>query len=461
MRDLKSILAKFEEIVSPNFCNSLALESQFVQRSTSQLKGYEFAQSMMIPNASLEAETLNSLARRMKKINLECNLSAPALAQRMNSKNAKAFMKACFERVLKEVVKCEFFDVTDLSYLSGFNRILIQDSTVMELHEKLSPHFQGVGGSASKSSVKVDYIFDYLSEKLVDIDFFSGNQPDQSLAKRLIPMLEMGDLVIRDLGYYSLEQIKEIEQSESYYISRFKVDVNVYESKDAKKPLDLAKFIEKNIYQGMLDIQVFIGKEKHPTRLVACLMDEETINKKQRVANKTAARRGLKVSKQKRTLLKYAIFITNIPSNMLSATLITVLYRARWRIELIFKEWKSCLKLHMFKGYNKERFLCLLYGRLIMILLIGAMSPILMKCALKLGRELSCFKFIKYLIADHEFPKALQEGKCSQFVDELYENVPRRLCMDKRKRSSLRSNIRQGNGYNNHLKSNELKNKAA
>jgi hypothetical protein len=456
MQDLEKILAKFEEFVSPNFSNDLAKKCRFIQRSTSQLQGYEFAQAMMIPNAFLEAETLNSLAVRMHKINRTCNLSSPALAQRLNTKSAEAFMKACFGKVLKEIVKKDFVDLLDLQNLSGFNRVLIEDSTKAELHEKLSPFFKGSGGGASKSAVKIDYIFDYLSEEIVDVEFFSGNIPDQSLASRLIPILEKDDLVIRDLGYYALERFKEIEQAGAYYISRLKADVVIYESKEATTPLDLAKFLDERIFQGILDVEVFIGKEKHPIRLVACLMSEKAINKRRRKANRSAQCQGTKVSKKKSSLLKYCIFITNVPPTILSSTSVMSTYRARWRVELIFKQWKSCLKLHIFKGYNKERFHCFLYGRLIMILLLGSISPLLMQYALKLGRELSSYKLAKYLIADHGFAIALKEGRMDQFIDKMIEDTPRRLCMDKRKRPSLRSNVRQGNSYYNELEMTRL-----
>ncbi len=449
MLDLGKILAKFEEIVSPNFCNELARRTRFVQRSTSQLQGYEFAQAMMVPNAFMEAETLNSLAVRMQKMNKTCNLSAPALAQRINKSPAQEFMKACFGKVLKEMVKQDFSGLSDLHNLSGFNRILIEDSTKAELNEKLSPHFKGTGGVASKSAIKIDYIFDYLSEKVVDIEFFSGNIPDQSLASRLIRILEKDDLVIRDLGYYALQRLKEIEQELAYYISRLKADVIVYESKEAAHPLDLAKFLDQRALQGTVDVEVFIGKEKHPVRLVACLMSEEAVNKRLRNANRSAQRHGTKTSKKKTSLMKYCIFITNVPVILLSSTSIMATYRARWRVELIFKQWKSCLQLHIFKGYNKERFHCLLYGRLIMILLLGSIFPLLMRYAFTLGRELSCFKLTNYLIADHAFAQALQGGRMEQFIDRLLEDIPRRLCMDKRHRHSLRSNVRMGNSYYN------------
>ena len=448
MRSLEQMLEKFEKIVSKNFCHDLAKRVGFIQRSTSQLKGHEFAQAMMVPNAFLEAETLNSLASRMQRINRTCNLSAPALAQRINTKQAEMFMKACFETVLRDIVKQDFTDLGDLSNLSCFNRVLIEDSTQAELHEKLSPHFKGSGGVASKSAIKIDYIFDYLSEVLVDVDFFAGNTPDQGLAGRLIPMLKKNDLVVRDLGYYTLGRLQEIEHKEAYYISRWKVDVAVYDSKDAIKPLDLAKFLDQRLgCDGIVDLEVFVGKEKHPVRLVGCLMSEEAINKRRRTANRSAQRHGRQMSKKKAALLKYSIFITNIPFAMLSRKIVMAIYRARWRVELIFKQWKSCLKLHVFKGYNRERFHCFLYGRLIMILLLGSISPILIRFALTLGRELSCFKLTKYLVADHVFPRVFYEGKMSQFINQLMTDLPRRLCMDKRKRFSLRNNVKNGNSY--------------
>ena len=94
------------------------------------------------------------------------------------------------EKFLKKLLNKILLTYRIFHNLSGFNRVLIEDSTKAELHEKLSPYFKGSGGGASKSAVKIDYIFDYLSEQFVDIEFCSGNVPDQSLANRLISILE-------------------------------------------------------------------------------------------------------------------------------------------------------------------------------------------------------------------------------------------------------------------------------
>ena len=91
-----------------------------------------------------------------------------------------------------------------------------------------------------------------------------------------------------------------------------------------------------------------------------------------------------------------------------------------------------------------------------MILLLGAICPPLMQYALTLGRELSCHKLINYLIADDAFARAFHEGRIGALLERLHEDIPRRLCMDKRKRLSLRSNVRMGQSYYKDLEIKEL-----
>jgi DDE family transposase len=461
MYNLDCTITEFGKIVSQEFCYEVARKTGFVQRSTSQLFGFEFAQVLMIPNNFLEAETLNSLALRMHKINPYCNLSAPALAQRINSKGAQEFMKTCFGRVLKEVIKKDFSGIRDLPHLSGFNRVLIEDSTQAELNEKLSQVYPGRGGTASKSAVKINYMFDYLSETFVDMSFHSGNMPDQSLASHVMRLLEKDDLLIRDLGYYALARLKDIEEKSAYYISRLKVDVIVYDSPDSKTPLNLAKFLERQMINGIVDETVYISEARHPVRLVACVMCEQAVAKKRRAVNRAAARRGRTVGKKASNLMKFCLFITNVPPFMLSPTDIMACYRARWRVELIFKQWKTCLKLHVIKGFNYARFHCLLYGRLIMILLLAWLSPPLIKFAISIGKELSTFKLSKYLIFDDAFSEAVQKGVIDRYIENLLKDLPQRLCMDRRRRKSLRANVRAGRSWHNDLEISGLCHSAA
>ena len=91
-----------------------------------------------------------------------------------------------------------------------------------------------------------------------------------------------------------------------------------------------------------------------------------------------------------------------------------------------------------------------------MIILMGSITPPLMRFAFEIGRELSCHKLMNYLISDHAFPRAVLEDAMDRFIDALIRDMPRRLCMDKRKRLSLRNNIKMGNSYYNPLTMKEV-----
>jgi transposase len=66
---------------------------------------------------------------------------------------------------------------------------------------------------------------------------------------------------------------------------------------------------------------------------------------------------------------RFTIFITNIDSTKASINDIVLLYRLRWQVELCFKHWKSIYKIDDIPKMKKERFLCPMYAKLIVIVL--------------------------------------------------------------------------------------------
>jgi len=49
---------------------------------------------------------------------------------------------------------------------------------------------------------------------------------------------------------------------------------------------------------------------------------------------------------------QFMVLLTNVPRRMLSARQVALVYRLRWQIELLFKEWKSYANLHEFASAN-------------------------------------------------------------------------------------------------------------
>ena len=54
-----------------------------------------------------------------------------------------------------------------------------------------------------------------------------------------------------------------------------------------------------------------------------------------------------------RSRRQYRFLVTNLPRNRYSARALGQVYRLRWQIELLFKEWKSYANLHAFNTRNR------------------------------------------------------------------------------------------------------------
>ena len=139
-----------------------------------------------------------------------------------------------------------------------------------------------------------------------------------------------------------------------------------------------------------------------PVRIVCHKLTDEQSVARRRKANLLSKGHGYKSSQRNQGLLQWSIFITNIPENRIGAEHIWTIYRARWQIELLFKLYKSHIKIEVTKGKtNSSRVLCELYAKLCAAMIFHGMSSctelkddneiILTKALLELkkrGREL-------------------------------------------------------------------------
>lgn len=120
-------------------------------------------------------------------------------------------------------------------------------------------------------------------------------------------------------------------------MSRYKHGVSLFKS-DGKAPFQLLAALKK---YGSLDLNVLMGStEKVSVRLVAQKLPENIANERRRKARKNRDRR-CKPNKEHMMLLGWEIFITNVSENVWTQKNVCEIYGLRWRIEIIFKSWKS------------------------------------------------------------------------------------------------------------------------
>jgi hypothetical protein len=452
MKNSDGIITFFDEVLNEKKCLELAKKHRFIQRASSLLKGHEFIKMMIIPSEGLSMDSLKGLCNRMKEFNSDAHISSQALSERINHISAKELMKGVYAAI-RSHMHAKVQNFSEFTSLEKFNSILIEDSTVIKLNEKLQVEFQGTnrGGTGAKSQVKIDLIYDLRRSQITNAELFKGRESDQGLANRILKFIKAGDLVIRDLGYFVLKVFEKINDSGAFYISRLLSNVKIFMNKDDAKPIDLGKYLKMNFpNQSIIDIeQVFLGDEKVPARLVLYRLPKDVKEARLREANKRAKATGRTMSKGKKLLLSFAAFVTNVSKDVISAEVLGTIYRLRWEVELIFKRWKSQLKIDFLKGINKNRIECLIWSRLCTILIIELISGFVSEYVERMlnDHEISHAKLISYILRQSRFALAIAMNKLEDFLKGIENDARRMLLKDKRKRTTMRERVQNFESY--------------
>lgn len=163
MNHSQRIVQFFDENFNEKKCHQLCRQYKFIERSSSKLRGYEFINTLIIPSEGMSTDSLQGLCKRMRALNPDADLSAQALCKRINDASSSRLMKG----ILAELIGIVHTHITDScpklnEGLGKFNRVLLQDSSMVTLNEKLEEKYKGTtrGNNCVKSQVKIDLIYD-------------------------------------------------------------------------------------------------------------------------------------------------------------------------------------------------------------------------------------------------------------------------------------------------------------
>lgn len=339
----------------------IAKEQGFVKRKTRKISPQIFLMGLFIMVLT-GGHSLSSFATVMGLLS-NLRISKQAVEKRINPGLIR-FLRSLLGYCL--VHKCTPSALKG-KLVSVFNRILVHDSTQIQLAPHLSDQFPGSRNQSRKrfSILKIQAVYDLITETFHHFDFSGFTRNDQAASIDILTILKRRDLLIRDLGYFVLSVLNKISNLGAYFLCRYKHGISIFEA-DGQTLIDLLKQLNK---QGFLDKDVVLGnKEKVPVRMVAMPVPEPVAAERRRKAKKNRDRR-LNPSKEHLSLLGWNIFVTNVDRDTLSVEQIVLLYRLRWRIEIIFKSWKSHFHLRNVPKASFERVLVYIYSSLIFITL--------------------------------------------------------------------------------------------
>ncbi len=414
---------------------SLAKKVGFIKRSSAEITAFAFVYIMSFGFVGWGTISLDCLTSSLAKL-FNVRITAQGLSKRINRKESAVFLEKVLFTLMNAQMKFKLKNKYEKIF-NAFSAVAIEDSSQITLNEAMSGSYQGSGGGASKACVKLNFIFDIKSFVVLGVKKTSGIVSDTANCLEILKHVKFGMLIIRDLGYFSLESFKKIGEAGAFYISRLSMSVNVYLNEEDETPLNVIEYLEemKKKKIKMIDIPVFLGKGKLKSRMIAVGVPEKVVKQRKERYKKDNKKEASQLYMR---WSGFSIFVSNIPANIITGEFIIVFYKIRWQIELIFKNFKSNLELDKLKGINRHRIDCLIYGKLIVILTSVGIHQFAVNIAK--DKEVSGDKLTKWLKVENRFQRAVETGNFEELLASLEQEI-HLVCKQKRTRKTTLEQI--------------------
>lgn len=162
----------------------------------------------------------NSLTNLATKIGLLSHyvISKQAVHKRINAALVK-FLSEILSIVIIQSSSLKNRPKFNEKLFENFNRVLLQDSTSIKIDPKLADVFPGAQNQARKrnATLKIQAVIDILTEKFTCFNITPFTKNDQSVSKDILDIAQPYDLIIRDLGYFSVPVFKEMDSKNIFF----------------------------------------------------------------------------------------------------------------------------------------------------------------------------------------------------------------------------------------------------
>lgn len=327
------------------------------------------------------------------------------------------------KELLNQALTNQFREVEPLIKIQMFKRILIKDSTRFDIDKSLKEYYPSYGGDSSPAGVSIQFEYDLKTNRICDLDLQSALDRDSGDALKKLKFIQKKDLIIRDLGYFHSDVLEYINKHEAYFITRLQATTKVYLSENCVKEIDFSEIYEQmeKVDVKSLDLDVYVGSKKRlPIRLIISLLPNDVYEKRIRTRNKQNKTTGYTTSRVYKDRAHFNLFLSNVPRTEIDFDGICKLYRVRWQVELIFKTWKSLIRISDLRKMRCTRLQTTLYMNLLWIIIHWEIiQPCRTYIYKKDGKLLSIFKSVDTM---QEYAKIIRQS-ISQGKKELRKQI--------------------------------------
>lgn len=339
------------------------------QRRSGKIDPFEFLNSAIFSQASASAMSLDSQGRGFSDV-----VSRQAIDQRYTPA-AVDFFRASFSHILNETLQWTPDQPQAQALSEHFKAVYFLDSTSFDSTESLKQIFPSCGGNASSANVKLLVRYNLISGALEPLEMLPGRRADQGLALRTAERLKADELQTNDKGFFASTAWRAAQQNGAFLLSPLPHSTTLWLKDDEGEPLevDLAAELAHSSQNRVEWDQVWVGKQERqvgPLRVVAFKLSTESASRRRAALRESCRRQGRTPTTKALELAGWLILVTNAPATKLPSAVMSYFYRARWQIELIFRQLKSVLRIDKRRSDNPYRVQCEIWARLMLGILL-------------------------------------------------------------------------------------------
>lgn len=242
--------------------------------------------------------------------------------------------------------------------LAAFEDLLIQDSTIVRLHEKLADLWPAARSQKIAAGIKVNLLVSCISAGPKKVQVVGERTPESKLLN--IGTWVKDRLLLLDLGYYSHHAFHLITQQGGSFVSRLKQSAN---------PTVVA---QNNTVRGnsidVVGLPIQEVLERCQRQVIDVMVEVSFKKRAYRGTRSTGTKQFRVVAVLNEETGDYHAYITNLDAEVFTADEIAALYGARWHIELVFKELKSRYALDKLKLENRWAAEAVVYSCIVTLL---------------------------------------------------------------------------------------------
>ena len=240
----------------------------------------------------------------------------------------KPGLVALLREILDDAIENLDTGRTDLNgRLECFRDVLIADATIVSLYQDATDVYAATGDD--QAGLKL-----HLTESLstgLPTRFQTTDAKTQERSQLPTGEWVAGALILLDLGFYDFWLFDRIDTNDGWFVSRVKDDANFEIVEELRTwrgnsiPLDGESLqdVLDDLQRQEIDVRITLSFER------------------KRGSGASATRTFRLVGLRNEATEEYHLYLTNLGKEDYNAPDIAQLYRARWEVELLFKELKS------------------------------------------------------------------------------------------------------------------------